>query len=494
MQIDEAKRRAKSGPLMLLSRRAFALVITLLSTVTVARLVAPREYGLANMALVIFVLAQAFREFGLTNAIMRKGEINQQEVSFLFWFNAGATTLLSLLLLVLAGPIAAFYKEPQVRYIVYVAAIGFFMSGLALQHRAVISRALRFGPLALIDCAAQAAGFATTLTLALIRHDVWSIVIGQLVQSVTGSVLSVLFSGWRPGRFAIIPEIRDLLKFGGNSFVFTVCMFFADNSAAILIGHFIGPSPLGQYNRAQTLYNLPNTNVVQPIVQASMPLMARLRPHPDEYRQAYLDLVRNLCTFLFPLSIALTFSGRALIETVLGGRWGQAGDCFTMLAPSLAFFALGYSAGDLFITQNRAGEMRTLGLIEAAVRVGAIALAVRYGAVVTALAFTLSNSVMALRKVYVASRTGPVTLRDHVSAASSALPLAAGAAFGALLVSAAAVYRPMPAHVLAPLQIGSAALGALVFGLCLRTSRQALLSIVSLFGLHRLFRLRRAAA
>lgn len=488
MDIEEAKKRARSGPIMLFARRIFSVVITLLSTVTVARLIAPRDYGLASMALVIFVLAQSFREFGLTNAIMRKGHVEQNEVSFLFWFNAGATTVLSIILAVAARPISAFYKQPVVEFVVYASIIGFFISGLSLQHRAVISRDLRFGSIALIDSVSQLIGFITTLTLAFIRHDVWAIVIGGTVQSGVGSLLCVLVSKWQPDRYRTIPEWKELLKFGGNSFVFTVCMFFADNSASILIGHFIGPSPLGQYSRAQALYNLPNANLVQPIVQSAMPLMARMRPHPQEYRSAYINLVRSLCTFLFPLSIALTFSARPFVNTMLGDQWDQAGVCFMMLAPSLAFFALGYSAGDLFITQNRAAELRSLGLLEAFVRVTSIVLGVQFGLVATALAFTISNSVMAMWKVYVASRTGPVTLADHVTAATPAIPLAVGAALGAVMIQIGTGFWVVPVPVVAFTQIGAAAISALLVGLTFRSSRSALLAIISMIGLSRFVR------
>ena len=51
---------------------------------------------------------------------------------------------------------------------------------------------------------------------------------------------------------------------------------------------------LGQYNRAAALQLMPLFNFVGPLAEATLPLLARLRPRPDLYRRAYLDLVRNL--------------------------------------------------------------------------------------------------------------------------------------------------------------------------------------------------------
>lgn len=488
MHIDEAKRRARSGPLMLFARRIFSVAITLLSTITIARLIAPRDYGLASMSLVIFVFAQAFREFGLTNAMMRKGHISQNEVSFLFWFNAAATIILGAVLFISASSIALFYKQPIIEQIVYVSTIGFLITGLSLQHRAVIARDLRFGSIALIDSVAQGCGFIITLALAFIRHDVWAIVIGSTAQGIIEAILVVWWSKWRPDSYKLIPEWKETIKFGANSFSFTACMFFADNSASILIGHSIGPSALGQYSRAQALYNLPNFNLVQPIAQAAMPFMARMRPYPQEYKSAYIGLVTNLCSFLFPMSVALTFCARPLIHTILGSQWDDAGSCFMMLAPSLAFYALGYSASDLFITQDRSGELRTLGLFEAFIRVGSIAIGVQIGLTATALAFTISNSVMAMRKVYVASRSGPVTLKDHFAAIIPAVPLAGGAAIGAVSVQILDRFMGFTDPALAFSQLGASMICSLIAGLLFSSSRAALLAILSLVGLGRFVR------
>src|SRR4051794_83545 len=95
--LDEARRRARKGPQKLVIGRVVLLAVTFLSTVTVARLVGPREFGLATMSLVILTFAQTFRDFGVTNAVLRKGHVTRAELTLIFWFNVAATTLIALL-------------------------------------------------------------------------------------------------------------------------------------------------------------------------------------------------------------------------------------------------------------------------------------------------------------------------------------------------------------------------------------------------------------
>ncbi|SEM73126.1 Polysaccharide biosynthesis protein [Sphingomonas gellani] len=72
MSIEEIHRRARRGPMLLLLRRALSLIITLLSTILIARLVGPRAYGLAAMSAVVLSFLQVFRDYRLTNAMLWK--------------------------------------------------------------------------------------------------------------------------------------------------------------------------------------------------------------------------------------------------------------------------------------------------------------------------------------------------------------------------------------------------------------------------------------
>jgi hypothetical protein len=158
------------------------------------------------------------------------------------------------------------------------------------------------------------------------------------------------------------------------------------------------------------------------------------------------------------------------------------------LAPSLAAYAIGYSAGDLFITQNRSAEFRTLGIIEGAVRVSAIALGVQFGLIPAAIAFTVSNSVMALWKVRQSGRVGPVTAMDQFNAALPAVPLALGATVSCLIVvTISSVYQFDDAY-LAIAYLAFGAVGALAGGMLSARSRAALRAVLAIFGIDRLFK------
>ncbi|MBB5712152.1 PST family polysaccharide transporter [Sphingomonas xinjiangensis] len=435
------------------------------------------------MSLVLVSFGAIFRDFGLTNAILRKGTITESEMSLVFWFNAVMTVAVTVALAASAPWIALFYNEPVVSKIILVSLAGFVISGLSLQHRALLNRELRFSYIAAIDSVGQLGGFLVTLVLALHWHSVWAIVYGTLVQTVLGSVGSVLAAKWWPSRPQRTEELGELLRFGANASVFSISIFAAQNAAALLIGRFLGAASLGQYNRAQQLFQLPITNLIEPIAQATMPLLTRLRQYPAEYRAAYLGLTRKLNTFLMPMSVILFFVGPYLVNIVLGFQWAEAGLVFAALAPAFAGMGAAYAIGDLFITQNRSAELRTLGLVELVIRVGAIVAGMSFGVVATAWSFSCSTLLVAVIRLTVAGRKGPVGVGDQLSAIVPGIPLACGAAVGSLLGLWLTdhMYLEDPFSSLAIISASGSGL-AVVAGTAFATSRRAMMEVVHAFG------------
>ncbi len=479
MDVDEIQRRARKGPRALFARRAIAVIIGLASTVTIPHLVAPREFGLATMSMVAFGLADMFKDFGLTSALLRKGEIRPDEVTFLFWFNCAMTLLLASLIGAAAPLSAMYFHEPLVVPVMLVALLGFVADGLALQHRSVMGRDLRFEALATIDALLTLVQFAATLGVAAITHDVWAIVTGYVASNMLGALLTVTVSQWKPGPPRWLPEARELFAFGANVSVYGLSAFVSHNIAAVLIGRYFGPRHLGQFNRAIALQIQPQNNLVVPLAHAALPVLARLRPHPDLYRRAYLDLIRNLNIVVWPAAVLVFFAAPPLVILVLGQRWTEAGQLLQALSPLVATPGFGYVGTDLFITQDRSRELRTLGLIEVVFRVLGVIAALPFGVLWVAASYSLTTAVVVAVRVVVASRKGPVTLGDHLGAAAPAVPLALGAFVGCWLGGVAAAQLALAqAPTLAAICLGGGGVSCAI-GFASKSSRRAIIQLAA---------------
>jgi PST family polysaccharide transporter len=460
----------------MLLRRAYAALISLLTALVMPHFLSPNAYGLAAMSAVIFTLGDMFKDFGLTSALMRKGVINQEEVTFLFWFNMLATFTIAIIMAATSPLVGGFFHQPVVSKVILLSLIGFIFTGISLQHRALLSRDLRFTELAMIDSTAISLQFASTLALAILGYGVWAIVIGNICNASVNSVLCLARSRWKPGPPKMIDEAKAVFAFGANTSIYSLSIFVSTNIMAILIGRKASVFDLGQYNRANALLSLPLNNLVEPLAQVALPVLARLRAYPSAYRDAYLQFLTRLNLVVVPASVFLLGAARPLVTAALGPNWREAGELLMFLAPVVGALGYGYAVSDLFITQNRSRELRIVGLAESTLRVLAVFVGIQFGLHVAAMSYAGATILSIGIRVFVAGRSGPVSIRDHLATVIPALPISAGCLAGCQV----AIYTAWQlgstpiAQAVAICIAGTA--GALAAGLAFKTSRSALLS------------------
>lgn len=461
----------------MLVRRGYAALVSLLTAVVMPHFLTPEAYGLAAMSAILFTLGNMFKDFGMTSALMRKGTISQEEVSFLFWFNLLTTLVLTIALAASSSFVADFFRQPIVAKVILLSLIGFVLTGISLQHRMLLSRDLRFTDLAVIDSLAITLQFVVTLVLAIKGHGVWAIVIGTICNAAANSILCVALARWKPGPPRMVDEAKSIFAFGANTSIYSLSVFVSVNIMAVMIGRQASVSELGQYNRANALLSLPLNNLVEPLAQVALPVLARLRPYPGAYRDAYLQFLTRLNLVVIPAAIFLIAAGPPLVTAALGPNWQQAGHLLMLLAPVVAALGYGYAVSDLFITQDRSRELRMVGLAESAMRVLAVYIGIQFGIYVAAISYATATVLAVCVRVFVAGRSGPVTVADHLATAIPALPLSIGCLLACEAVTFVSREAGLTFTVEAVVLCFAGVLGALATGLAFKTSRAALLSV-----------------
>jgi O-antigen/teichoic acid export membrane protein len=334
---SDLKGRSVRGGAVTMTAQVIKFVLHTGSTVVLARLLTPQDFGLIAMVTAVTGFVAMFKDMGLSMATVQKAEINHRQISTLFWINVFLSFCVMVVVAALAPAIAWFYSEPRLFWIALALATAFIFGGLTVQHQALLRRQMRFGTLASIQIISLLAGIVAAIVAAWYGLSYWALVIMHLTMAITGTIGVWLASPWRPGLPVRRSGVREMLAFGGNLTGFNIINYFVRNLDNILIGWRWGTESLGLYSKAYGLLMLPLHQINAPLSAVAVPTLSRLQKEPDRFRSYYRKGLTLAAMFGMPIVVFLFVVADKVILIVLGDQWIGAVPIFRVL--SLAAFA-----------------------------------------------------------------------------------------------------------------------------------------------------------
>ena len=337
----------------------------------------------------------------------------REQISTLFWVNILLSLGITVFTAAFAPLVAWFYKEPQLTSITMVTALGFIISGLAVQHEALLRRQMRYFALASISLASMAMGYAVGIFLAWRGFRFWALVLSQLAVAATTTLLTVIFCRWMPGLPKRNTGVRSMIRFGGNLTGFTTINYFSRNLDNLLIGRVWGAQQLGLYSRAYQLMGLPIDQINEPISSVAVPSLSRLTESPESYRRAYLRMLEKIALLTMPCVVLMIATSDWIIRIVLGPQWTGTTRIFVLLGITGLFQPIANTTGWLLISQGRTNHLLKWGFISGPLIMGAIVVGLPWGAVGVAASYAFARVCIVDPLLYwYVGRSGPVRTSD----------------------------------------------------------------------------------
>lgn len=317
-----------------------SLLLRMVSLMVLARMLAPRDFGLVGMVTAFTGVLNLFRDFGLSMATVQRSHVTDEQVSSLFWINILVGTVLALILMGMAPFVAVFYHEPRLVWVSLILATSFIFNGAGVQHTALLERQMRFTALATIDIVALVFSTGIGIAMAANGFGYWALVASAVTLPLVSTLCLWLTTGWRPGKLHLQEEVRSMLRFGGTFTLISLIVYAAYNLEKVLLGRYWGANALGLYGRAYQLINLPTENLNSAFGGVAFSGLSRVRHEPERFRSYFLRGYSVVLAMTIPITIAAALFAHDLIRVVLGPKWAEVADIFRFLAPTILIYAL----------------------------------------------------------------------------------------------------------------------------------------------------------
>jgi len=413
----DLKGRSVRGGAVTIAAQGATFFLGMASTVVLARLLTPQDFGLIAMVTAVTGFVMMFKDMGLSMATVQKDEINHAQISTLFWINVGLSLCVMLVIAALAPAIAWFYGEPRLTWITLALAGAFIFSGLTIQHQALLRRNMRFGTLALTHIVSMLVGIIVAIIAAWYGAGYWALVIMRLAAAIAGAIAVWVACGWRPGLPVRRSGVRKMLAFGGNLTGFNFINYFARNLDNVLIGWRWGSGPLGLYSKAYGLLMLPISQVSTPLSAVAVPALSRLQEEPRRFLSYYRKGLTLATMIGMPIVVFLFVVADKAILIVLGEQWTGAIQIFRVLG--IAAFVgttLGPGAGWVYVALGNVRRQFLVCIVSTCLLVIGFIIGLRWGPIGVASAFSIHALVWRIPSMLICFWRTFLKLNDFLNA------------------------------------------------------------------------------
>ena len=334
---ESLRSHASTGGRYGLLTAAVEQATTMLTTMILARLLSPRDFGLVAAATLVCLFFQLVTRFGFGPALIRRQTVDARVVSSLLLASVGVNTLVAVAALPLAGLAASAVGAPEAAPFVALLLILLPLGPLASVPRSLLLRRMRFRMAYAIDIAAALVYASTAVTLAAAAGwGVAAVVTARLLSEFVAAVAALAAArvSVRPGLHWSV--VREETGFSSAFLVNQWMGFGSKNLDYWTVSQVGGPGLLGIYYIAYVIPSVTRQRMNSMVNEVLFPTLARIRDDPDRLVRAYLDVLRLLCFIMLPVLVGIAVVAPEVIAVFYGARWEPAAVPMAIIALAAA--------------------------------------------------------------------------------------------------------------------------------------------------------------
>jgi O-antigen/teichoic acid export membrane protein len=367
--------------------------IGLCSTIVLARLLVPEDFGLVALATAMIAALELLSAFSFDVLLIQKRQAERSHYDTAWTLNVLVGAVLSGLVLLLAGPAAQFYSEPRLAPVMWLLALAPLVGSLENIGVVAFRKEMQFRKEFAFLLAKKLVAVAVTISLAFTLRNYWALVAGIVTGRVVTTSLSYWVHPFRP-KFSLAHG-REMANFSTWMYLSNMASFVANKSSDFIVGKFAGPASLGVFSIAYEMSNLPTSELVAPINRAVFPGYAQLAGDASRLRDAYLRVIAVIALATIPAGVGIAATASVFVPLIFGPKWAEAVPLIGVLACFGLLQSLQNNCGSVYYALGRQRTNATILVAYDVLLVAAlVSFTMRWGAIGAAFALLCSAAVM----------------------------------------------------------------------------------------------------
>lgn len=319
--MSSVSHRTATASIWTISGKFLARLLDFVSLLILARLLSPADFGIVAIATSVLVIVEAILDLPLTQALVRVPLPTERMFATAFTLSLLRGTAISLLMIVIAWPMALIYNDPRLFQLVAVVSIAPAMRSVISPRMVLFMQRFDFRREFALDIIAKGSTLIFGVGVALATDSYWGLAIGAVAGPTVSTIVSYIFAPMRP-RLSLSEwkHFQDMIGWNTISQVLNSLNWQMDR---LLLPRFTSLSTYGAFSVADNLAGIPYQTFVGPLMR---PLMAAFSNVSDRGKQitAYLKTTNAIMVVAAPILFVIIFLAEPILRIVVGEKWAFA--------------------------------------------------------------------------------------------------------------------------------------------------------------------------
>lgn len=327
--------------------------VRVLVSIVLARLLAPADFGLVSMGMVVTGFLVVIQYLGTSGVVIQRKELPDRLLSSLFWLNAGFGLLLTFILMVAAEPLSTLFHRTDVAPIIRVLGVSFVVTAIGAVPSALLNRRMQFDVLAKVGFAAAVCQGITGIGLAYAGFGPWALVYSTLVSAVVSSAGFWIKTGWMPSLAFDWQAIKENSHMMLNLTFGNLVSYVLNDADKFIIGRWLGDVSLGYYTMATRFCLYPPNTIVPIVTRVLYPSYSRLQDDDNGMQRLFLRASGGIAFVTMPLMTGLMILSSPFVHVVLSSKWETSIELIALLAPVGIFQSISAGSSGVMLAKNK---------------------------------------------------------------------------------------------------------------------------------------------
>ena len=327
-------------------------LVQMAQMIILAHYLSTKDFGLMAIVVIFTAFGQLLFDSGVSNAVIYKQNITQDQLSSLYWLNVMVSFGVYILLLVITPLIVYLYHQDQLGRLLPLCGIIFLCMPFSQIYSILMQKNLMFQKISHITIVSLGIGFVVSIDLARHGWGVYAMAYGSIASSLTQSILYVYFGRkWFGLKLHFsLQDIKPFLSFGFYQLGEKIINFFSTRVDQLLIGSLLGVNALGFYSLAFSIIIKPVYLFNQMITRVMFPVFSNIQSNRIALKKAYLKMLEFIIFVIAPLMFGVSFLAMPIVYVFLGEKWLPSAPLIEIIAFAGLLRATGNPSGALLLS------------------------------------------------------------------------------------------------------------------------------------------------